>query len=100
MSESLYVSNEEFANIQNEISSIQTRFKSLNSEFESKLLELQNYWSGVDYDAMANNIKSNMLPITGENGSINSLMTDMLSTLEQKSNEYANIQRKNMGYWG
>ena len=100
MSDNLYVNNDELVNIQEEIQNLQNRFISLNNEFETKLNELNKYWSGPEYNLMKENVRTKMQPITGEDGFIKENMTGMIKEIAMKADNYTNIQRRNMSYWG
>ena len=83
-----------------ELKSWQSEFNELNSRINAKIVELNNVWQGVDYNAMRASIESELKKITGPDGMIQTFVNDRIKDIEQKKGNYAAIQQSNANYWG
>ncbi len=96
---SLYVDFEKLEENIGELKSWQSGFNELNTSINGKVDELNNLWQGEDYEAMRNNIHSELEKITGPEGLIQKFVKDQISTIEEKKGNYAAIQNNNANLW-
>lgn len=64
------------------------------------MIGLNKYWKGKAYDSMISEYRQKMQPKICNDGEIVQMMNDMIRNVANKAYDYANIERKNMGYWG
>ena len=100
-SDELYVSGAELSNTSNDAQDIGARFNNITTEFNTSAKNLEQYWSGADYNAMMNNLhlKLDKL-IDPSTGSIPNLIRDIQKELNEHNQNYGDIQRKNEQDWG
>ena len=96
---SLYVDLEKLEENIGELKSWQSGFDELNTTINGKVDELNNLWQGEDYDAMRNNIQTELRKITGPDGLIQKFVRDQTASIEEKKGNYTAIQNSNANYW-
>ena len=83
-----------------ELKKWKTEFNELHELFVNKLVEMNKYWQGSDYNRMKENVLSELNKVTGPEGKVQGFINDSTNDLIGMKNEYANIQNKNANYWG
>ena len=99
-SDILKVSGAELENTSADTQDALTRFNNATSEFNTQATELNQSWSGPDYDSMMNNIHLKLDPLTNtENGKIPTLISDIRKELDDHNDRYSEIQNHNTKEW-
>lgn len=100
-SDELYVSGAELTNTSNDAQDIGARFNNVTTEFNQAAKDLEQYWSGADYNAMMNNLHLKLDKIIDPaTGSIPNLIRDIQKELNGHNDDYARIQSSNEQDWG
>lgn len=104
MNNNLRVTGAELEKISAETKSLLVVFQQVSDEFNQTLVELGNHWQGEDYNAMKNAVETKIKPIITVDESVTesipNLMKSISNELDQKVQDYRNIQSANVSYWG
>lgn len=97
----LLVSGQELSNTSADAQDYLTRFNNATTEFNNLTNQLEESWSGADYNAMKENLRAKLNPLTDPNtGSITNLIKDITKELDEHNETYSNIQKSNESDWG
>ncbi len=97
----LYVSGQELSETSADTQDYLTRFNNATTEFNTQAKQLEESWSGQDYNTMMNNLKTKLDPLTDpETGSITNLIKDITKELDSHNETYHDIQKSNESDWG
>jgi hypothetical protein len=96
----LYVNYDGLDNNIEELRLWKKGFNEIHNEFVNKLDEMNQNWSGIDYENMKNSLKTELNKITGEDGKIQTFVRERTEELKERKADYKNIQSRNASYWG
>lgn len=96
---SLYVNDSGLRNCVDDLERWKKDFNETDRIYKEKINHLNELWVGSDYDAAKKRILDELDKITGENGKIQSFVTECTNELTQKVNDYQSIRQKNQSYW-
>ncbi len=96
----LYVNYDGLDNNIEELRLWKEGFNEIHNEFVNKLDEMNQNWSGIDYENMKNSLKTELNKITGEDGKIQTFVRERTEELKERKADYKNIQSRNASYWG
>ena len=95
----LYVNDEELKGCIERLKKWKSEFDEVDKEFKLKLTQMNEIWSGSDYEAMKKRVTEELDKITGENGRIQEFITGCTDDLGQHISDYQDIRNKNRSYW-
>ena len=96
----LYVNYNGLSDNIDELKHWKDEFNELHNEFLQKLADMNKYWQGSDYNAMRENVKTELEKITGPEGKVQAFINESTNDLIAMKNSYTDIRNKNASYWG